>query len=116
MPAHDPSAIVQRQLDAYNAHDLAAFVACFTDDVQVFRMPATEPALRGRDALRDFYGRERFNRPALHAELVARLVVGRKVIDHERIAGLDDAPRVAIAVYAVGPTGLITTAWMFDPS
>ena len=116
MTATDPAAIVQRQLDAYNAHDLAAFVACYREDVQVFRMPAPAPALTGRAALAAFYGSERFNRPALRAELVARVVMGRKVIDHERIVGLDEAPRAAVAVYAIHADGLIATAWFFDPS
>jgi ketosteroid isomerase-like protein len=29
----NPEAVVQRQLDAYNARDLARFVACYADDV-----------------------------------------------------------------------------------
>jgi len=114
MPARDPAAVVQRQLDAYNAHDLAAFAACYADDAALWRMPAAVPAMTGRAALAAFYGSERFNRPGLRADLVGRLVVGGKVIDHERIVGLDESPREAIAVYAVGADGLIATAWFFD--
>jgi hypothetical protein len=114
MTARDPAAVVQRQLDAYNAHDLAAFVACYAEDITVFRMPSASPAFAGRAALATFYGSERFNRPALRADLVGRLVVGGKVIDHELIVGLDETPRTAIAVYAVGADGLIATAWFFD--
>ena len=36
---------VQRQLDAYNDHDLARFVACYSDDVQLFRPPQAEPVM-----------------------------------------------------------------------
>ena len=60
-------AIVQRQVDAYNARDLAAFVACYHDDLRVFRPPAPEPAIAGMDAFAEFYRTQRFNRPALHA-------------------------------------------------
>jgi hypothetical protein len=116
MPARDPAAVVQRQLDAYNAHDLAAFVACYAEDVAAWRMPAAAPALTGRAALAAFYGAERFNRPGLRADLLGRLVVGGKVIDHELIVGLDATPRAAVAVYAVGAEGLIATAWFFDAS
>jgi hypothetical protein len=28
--------VVQRQLDAYNAHDLAGFIAAYSDAVEVF--------------------------------------------------------------------------------
>ena len=116
MPAASVAAIVQRQLDAYNARDLDAFVACYADDVEVFRLPALAPALAGRAALAAFYGSERFDRPGLHAELLSRVVMGRKVIDHERIAGLGDVPREVVAVYAIDVDGLIATAWFFDPS
>src|SRR6478735_1462680 len=116
MPARDPAAIVQRQLDAYNAHDLAAFVACYAQDVAVWRMPATAPAMSGREALAAFYGSERFSRAGLRADLVGRMVVGGKVIDHELIVGLDETPRAAVAVYAIGADGLIATAWFYDAS
>ena len=43
-------AAVQRQLDAYNAHDSKRFVAEYTDDVRVFRPPEPEPVLAGKPA------------------------------------------------------------------
>ena len=57
------SIVVQRQLDAYNAHDLAAFVAAYSDAVQIFRMPATQPAITGKAQLAAFYATHRFNVP-----------------------------------------------------
>jgi hypothetical protein len=110
-PQPDAAAVVQRQLDAYNAHDLQAFVATYSDDVAVYRVPGTAPALSGKQALSDFYRDNRFNRPGLHAELVHRSVVGNKVIDHERITGLRDEPMDAIAVYIVH-AGLIQSVWL----
>jgi hypothetical protein len=107
-------AVVQRQLDAYNARDLARFVACYADDVRVWRPPATQPALVGRQALADHYAAHRFNLPALHAELLARIVIGRKVIDQERITGVSDAPIEAAAVYQVNDDGLISAVWFFN--
>jgi hypothetical protein len=76
--------VVQRQLDAYNARDLQRFVACYAEQVRVYRPPAAEPVLAGRDALAAHYAANRFHLPGLHAELVARLVMGNKVIDQER--------------------------------
>ncbi|WP_374562685.1 nuclear transport factor 2 family protein [Ideonella sp.] len=109
-----PEAIVQRQLDAYNRHDLAAFVATYAEDAELYRVPATTPALKGRQALGEFYRDHRFNLPALHAELVHRTVLGDKVIDHERITGLGDGVVEAVAAYVVRD-GLIRSAWMFAP-
>ena len=36
----DPSHIVQRQLDAYNARDIDALMPCFADDAQIFAHPS----------------------------------------------------------------------------
>lgn len=113
--AGTPEAVVQRQLEAYNRHDLEAFMATYRDDARVYRMPeATRPALDGAAAIRAFYRDQRFNRPALHAELVARTTLGDKVVDHERVTGLGDAPTEALAVYQV-VDGRIAAVWLFRP-
>jgi len=104
---------VQRQLDAYNQRDLTRFVAEYAEDVRVYRPPDVAPALAGKRALADYYAANRFNRPALHAALLARMVVGNKVVDHERISGVRDAPFEAVAVYEVAD-GLIQAVWFFN--
>lgn len=103
---------VQRQLLAYNAKDLAAFVRCYHPNVSVYRMPALAPALQGLVAFSEFYAKERFTLPALHADIVSRMVVGNKVIDHERITGLTAASYEVAVVYEV-QQGLITTVWFY---
>jgi hypothetical protein len=109
MPIEDP---VQRQLDAYNAHDLASFLAEYTDDVKVFRPPASEPMLSGKQAFGEHYAKNRFNLPQLHARLVNRMVCGAIVVDHEEIIGLPDGLRSAVAVYEVAD-GRIRTVWFY---
>ena len=37
----NPTTIVQHQLDAYNAHDVEAWMAIYSDDVQHFEFPST---------------------------------------------------------------------------
>jgi len=39
-PSDDPEAVVQRQLDAFNARDLAALLAICADDAALFEHPA----------------------------------------------------------------------------
>ncbi|MCX6848218.1 MAG: nuclear transport factor 2 family protein [Verrucomicrobia bacterium] len=78
-----PADLIQRQLDAYNAHDLDALLATYAEDAQLFEHPATLLAsghsqLRARFALR-------FQEPNLHAHLISRIVLGRFVVDHERV-------------------------------
>jgi len=113
-PAMPPIDIVQRQLDAYNAHDLDAFCACFADDVRTYRMPDASPTIEGKAALRAFYAQHRFAIPSLHAELLARITLGDKVIDHERVHGLHPEPSEVAAVYRVAE-GLIVDVWFFAP-
>ena len=102
----DPAGFAQRQLDAYNARDLERFVQEYTDDVVVYRLPATEPVLQGKAAFAAHYAANRFNLPGLHAELVNRMVLGNKVIDHERVTGVQSTASEVAAVYEVTPAGI----------
>lgn len=101
----------QRQLDAYNAHDIDAFVACYTDDVEVFDLPSGALRMKGRAALRESYGRMFATTPDLYAALVARSTVGRFSFDREVVTGRGDAPIHAMATYEVDDDGLISRVW-----
>ncbi len=107
-----PEAVVQRQLDAYNRRDLAAFVASYAEDVELYVVPGTTPRLSGREALGAHYRDHRFNLPALHAQLLHRIVLGTQVIDHERVTGVSSQAVEAVAAYEVAG-GLIRRVWMF---
>jgi hypothetical protein len=108
-----PVEVVQRQLEAYNARDLSRFIANFSDSIQVFRPPAMEPAISGKERFSEFYATQRFNRPGLKAEVMNRMVLGNKVIDHERIVGVSAKPFDLVVVYAIADD-LIQTIWAFD--
>ena len=106
----DPAAFAQRQLDAYNARDLERFVAEYTEDVTVYRLPGTEPILQGKQNLAEHYAKNRFNLPELHAKLMNRMVFGNKVIDQEYVTGVPGAPLEVAAIYEVTPQG-ISKVW-----
>jgi hypothetical protein len=106
--------VVQRQVDAYNDRDLDRFVAEYSDAVVVYRLPATEPALEGKVRFAEFYATQRFNLPRLHAEIVNRIVLGNKVIDHERITGVRPAPFEIVVIYEVADH-LIQRVWSLNP-
>ncbi len=103
---------VQRQLDAYNAHDLDAFIANYADDVRLYRLPSAEPSIVGKAALAEHYAKNRFTIPSLRATLVNRMAFGNKVVDHEVIVGLGPEPLEAAVVYEVRDDGLIAAMWM----
>ena len=105
-----PEAVVQRQLDAYNARDLPRFLAEYSEDIEVFRLPAAAPAIVGKKPLADFYATQRFNHAGLHADLRGRIAFGNKVVDHERISGVRDQPFDVAVAYEVRD-GLIVRTW-----
>ena len=77
-----PEAVVQRQLEAYNARDIDALIAIYAADAQMFEHRAKLIA-SGSSALRECF-LTRFTEPNLYAQLLKRVVMER-VIDHERV-------------------------------
>jgi hypothetical protein len=105
-----PLACVQLQFDAYNQRDLPRFLSAFSDDIRSYRLPDMTLMLDGKEAYGDFYASQRFVHEGLRAELLGRIVVGNKVIDHELIHGLGPEP-VETAVMFVVEEGLISTVF-----
>jgi hypothetical protein len=96
-----PARLAQAQLDAYNAGDIEAFLVPYADDVAIFDFPQL-PRLHGKAAMRQVYAAKFAEAPALHAQLVGRLVMGTTVIDQEHVTGLPDGRSVnAIAIYEI---------------
>jgi hypothetical protein len=78
-----PADVIQRQLDAYNAKDVDAWLATYAADAQQFTLhgellAAGHAAIRSRVLIR-------FAEPDLYAELLQRTVMGPIVVDYERI-------------------------------
>lgn len=106
-----PEAVVQAQLDAYNAHDVGALVAIYADDAEQFQHPAT-PLARGTAQLRTRFT-ARFAEARPRALLLNRIVAGNMVIDHEHIfsQSAQGAERQEmVATYEV-IAGRIARAW-----
>ena len=80
----NPADIVKKQLDAYNAKDLEAFMSVWAEDAQYFAHPSTLLA-NGAAAIRERHA-VRFQEPNLHGELISRVVLGNTVVDHERVS------------------------------
>lgn len=104
--------VVEAQFAAYNAHDIEAFMSCFSVEFKGYRMPTESPSTSGKEALREFYVNNRFNNPKLRAELISRTVLGNKVFDHELIYGLSADPIESVAVFEV-KDALILNAWFY---
>lgn len=81
MTSLTPAAIVQAQLDAYNAKDIDALMATYAPDARQFTLHGPLLA-EGHDAIRPRY-LARFLEPDLHARLLSRTVLGNIVTDLE---------------------------------
>jgi uncharacterized protein (TIGR02246 family) len=106
-----PEAVVQDQVEAYNARDAERFAALFAEDAVVARHPSGEVVAAGREAIRSTYAKLFEESPALHCRVLARTVEGRFVIDQELVTGRRGKAIRAVAIYEVA-SGLIRRVWL----
>lgn len=104
-----PADLAQRQLDAYNAHDIDAFAACYHPDVEAWVLPDHTPTLQGRAAIVARYA-PYFEAQRPHAALVDRKLLGRFALDFEAVRLADGTALEAWALYQV-EDGLIRRIW-----
>lgn len=83
------SDVVQRQLDAYNAHDLNAFAATYSDDVLITSAKG-EVIVLGKEGLRERYGKAFAKYPNLKCTVAERKTDGAAILIHEIISGRPD--------------------------
>ena len=94
-------ALVQGQLDAYNAQDVDALCSFYADDVLVSDLNAT-PNLHGIAAYHERHVGLFAQFPQNQAQLLSRIVIGNTVIDHERVLRNPEAvPFEVAAIYTI---------------
>jgi imidazolonepropionase-like amidohydrolase len=96
-----PEALVQRQLNAYNGHDIDAFLEPYSDSVEIYMFPEKLIG-KGKEGMRADYGGFFKQAPQLHCKLVNRMVQGNTVIDQEYVTGVPGVTAIeAIAIYKI---------------
>ena len=107
--------LAARQLDAYNAGDLDAFVACYHPDVVV--QWGAEVEAEGRAALRERYA-DLFARGGFGAAVPTRVEEGRHCVDHEEWWRIDpetgERSGGRLLVHFTERDGLIGDVHFFD--
>ena len=114
--ASDVEAVVQRQLDAYNARDLDSLMATYAADARQFEYPATLLA-SGTAQIRERFA-VRFKEPNLHARLLRRIVMGSIVVDHEEVTRTfpEGAGKLElVAIYEVRNSRIATARFISGP-
>ncbi|ANN65557.1 nuclear transport factor 2 family protein [Bordetella bronchialis] len=81
MTQDSPAAVVQKQLDAYNAKDLDALLQAYAPDAEQYALHGPLLA-KGHEAMRARFA-ARLAEPDLHARLLARTVMDNIVTDLE---------------------------------
>ncbi|WKN44597.1 nuclear transport factor 2 family protein [Tunicatimonas pelagia] len=108
LPTETVEEIVQRQLDAYNARDIDAFMDTYADSIALYSFP-NELRTKGKEAMRTTYSQLFERTPNLYAEIKNRIVIGNKVIDQEYVrAGERFIDAVAIYEVADGKIVRVT--------
>lgn len=105
------TAVVQAQLEAYNAKDIDAFMKVFSEDAAIFNFGQVEPLASGKENVRALYAQLFSTSPKLHSLVINRTVLGNKVLDYELISGRQGSDEwlKLIAIYEV-EDGLIKKA------
>ncbi len=94
-----PEQIVQRQVNAYNARDIDAFVDTYSPEVEIYNEQG-EMTMKGHDKMREVYA-PMFERVTnLYCEIQNRIVINNKVIDKEKVR-FNDRFLNAVAMYEV---------------
>lgn len=102
---------VQKQLEAYNARDIDAFMHWWADDCEYYEFPSRLLA-SGAAEIRERHV-TRFKEPNLHGTLIKRIVVANVVVDEETVTRTfpNGAGEVdVVAMYEVA-NGRIARAW-----
>ncbi len=95
-----PETLVQQQLNAYNARNMEAFLAPYSDSVELFEFPNI-PYAKGKEAMRKAYTGLFEQVKELHCHVVERIAEGNTIIDHEYVTGFGGQTLKAIAVYKI---------------
>lgn len=90
--------LVEQQLNAYNDHNLEAFLRPYADDVEIYSLPGNLQS-KGKEAMRKSY--DFLNHAGnLHCEITNRIVEGNIIVDHEKVV-MGDKVVTAVAIYTV---------------
>jgi len=106
--ASGPEKVVQEQVEAYNRHDIEAFLKTYSPDIKLYEFPDKESA-SGLEAMRERYGKLFKREPDLKVKIAKRIVQGDCVIDQEELSG-GGRQWTAVAIYRV-KGDKITAVW-----
>ncbi|GEO08277.1 amidohydrolase family protein [Segetibacter aerophilus] len=95
-----PLALVQRQLNAYNARNIDAFLEPYSEGVELYEFPQKLIG-KGKENMRKEYSEMFNNLSNLHCEIKERIIQGNIIIDKESVSGIGKTKVEATAIYHI---------------
>ena len=93
--------IAQKQMETYNARDINAYAALFSEDVKVYDFPK-KLRYEGKEKLIEYYGDFFKNTPELFSFIEKRIVADNKIIDQEKVVyKKGGTPKEFVVMYVV---------------
>ncbi len=103
--------IVDKQLNAYNTHDLKSFLECYHSKAVGIHLDMDKVLFSSKDEMRILYA-ELFKNKQLHCSIKNRMVLENIVVDNEHITHNNNGDsKEAVAMYYIGKSGLIEKVW-----
>lgn len=88
-PPPNPERVVRAYTEAANRHDLEGFLALYDPGIRKYRFPG-ELASEGIAHAREVYTRSFAEKSDIKVEIVELMVLGDKVMAHDRVTGRPD--------------------------
>ena len=105
--------VVLRQIDAYNARDVDAFLALYAPDAEIIRLPDRKPCMSGRDEIRARYAQMFAESPGLLCKVESASGTDSYIALHERVSGMAGREEEldCLAIYQI-ENHLIRRLWL----
>jgi hypothetical protein len=110
-----PEAVVQRQVDAYNAHDVAVFTSCYAVTANTVDFATNAVIDKSRQEIEKGFAELFKQYPKIKCTIRSRIVSGSYVIDKEFVEGLDGRSLFGTVIYLV-TDGKISRVWFLPPA
>lgn len=103
--------LIDRQIEAYNKRDIEEFIACYSDDIQVFMLESNKQLTDGKEQLKVVMKASFESKPNAETLVESRINQNNLVIDIEAILGHDDGKIIrTVAIYEI-KDDKITKLW-----
>ena len=86
----EPAAVVAAQVEAYNRHDVKAFLSCYADNATMYKLDGSKAPVQGTEALRKvfaFLEKIPADGAGYGVDIVVKATTGPTVANVERVRG-----------------------------